>query len=86
MKKSIKIGMRVKYSIQWLRSIAPPPTDSIWRAQGTIAELRPVGKMKLARISWDPEFKDLPQRVLASNLSPLKTLEVDPGTYQRSSR
>ncbi len=70
----ITVGARVKYRRTFLRSIScfagPLPF-----ARGRVIDITSLGKdILLARIAWDYDLGDVPERVNAANL----TFECDP--------
>jgi hypothetical protein len=63
---AIKVGDRVCYSRQFLRSTGQV-TGDIPFARGEVTELIALGSMTLAAIAWDQP--DLPPRVAVANLA-----------------
>ena len=63
---AIKVGDRVCYSRQFLRSTGQMMGDVPF-ARGEVTALIPLGGMTLAAITWDKP--DLPERVSVANLS-----------------
>lgn len=62
----LKIGDKIAYSVQFLRSIGMSHSD-IARARGIITSLRTVGETILAEIDWHDE--EIPARVNVKNLT-----------------
>jgi len=63
--QDIKVGDRVAYSRQFLRSIGCY-TGDMPHARGTVTGLVQVGSVTLADIDWN--LPDLPARVIEKNL------------------
>jgi len=62
----MKIGDKVAYSVQFLRSIGSSHSN-LARARGVIVGLQPFGTQTLVTVDWgDPE---IPDKVLAPNLA-----------------
>ena len=62
----MKVGQRVKYSDNFLRSIGMYHSD-MRRARGVVQEVTECGPVKLATMIWN--VSDLPARVNVRNLS-----------------
>ncbi len=62
----VKVGDKVMYSRQWLRSTGQF-TGDICFAKGTVKALQALGEVMLAVIDWDGA--DLPEKVNVKNLS-----------------
>ena len=63
-----KVGDRIAYSVQWLRSIGIYGGD-LPAARGTVMEIHKLGERKLATIQWEPNADELPARVMTCNLA-----------------
>jgi len=64
-----KIGDRVAYSVQWLKSVGMEHTDLV-ASCGTIDALEPLSQNRvLAYIVWDGLERNAPRKVLTSNLA-----------------
>lgn len=74
----MKIGDRVKYSRDFLRSTGQF-TGPIPFARGIIQEISLVGNtLKLATVVWDNDIlEEIPKRVNIKNLAGEKKLEVE---------
>ncbi len=65
--KTLQIGDKVAYSVQWLKSVGQPHSD-LARARGVITGIQTVGtSLKLALINWQDE--DIPAKVNVANLA-----------------
>ena len=65
----LKIGDRIAYSVQFLKSIFESQGEMAL-ARGKIVELQKIGEsIVLATIEWDEECKDMPKRVNVKNLA-----------------
>lgn len=75
---ALQLGDRVAYSSRFLKNTGQH-TGDIPLARGTITQFIPMGNARLAQIAWDR--KDIPEKVLDSNLSRVATdgvvLDVD---------
>lgn len=74
MSRKIKVGSKVKYSARFLRSIGAY-SGSLPFAKGKVTDLKKFGENFLAEIDW--KDKDIPEKVLVSNLIKVGTLEAD---------
>lgn len=61
----MKVGQKVAYSVQFLRSIGMSHSEMA-RARGVITAIIPLGSTKLAEIEWNC---DMPKRVNIANLA-----------------
>lgn len=61
-----KIGDRVAYSVQWLKSTCQQAGE-LGHARGVIVALQPLGERTLAEIDWGNP--DVPRRVMTCNLA-----------------
>lgn len=64
---SVKIGQRVAYSVQFLRSIGASHSDMA-HGRGEVVALSALGSITLAAIRWD-NGADLPRLVNVENLA-----------------
>jgi hypothetical protein len=64
----MKIGNKVAYSVQFLRSIGEGPTSPMCHARGEITDLTNYGaNFILATVQWDNP--DMPDKVNTANLA-----------------
>jgi hypothetical protein len=64
----IRVGARVRYSSEWLRSTGQR-TGTVPFARGTVVALEPLSsETTLARIDWGYDRDELPERVNVANL------------------
>ena len=57
---NLKIGDKVAYSVQFLKSIGESPTGDLCHCRGEIIKITNCGSIKLATIKWDnPNISDL---------------------------
>lgn len=65
--KTLAIGDKVAYSVQWLKSIGASHSN-LARARGTITVIDRIGdRLQVARIVWQDD--DIPVRVNVKNLA-----------------
>ena len=64
----MKIGDKVAYSVDWLRSTNMEHSH-LARARGTILFIKEIGENKIATVDWGEDSKDVPLRVSTKNLA-----------------
>jgi len=63
-----KIGDKVAYSVQFIRSIGLKPTDDLCHCRGEITEIKDYSsKLSIATIKWDNP--NIPEKVNTFNLA-----------------
>lgn len=66
-KRDIVVGSRVKYKVNFLRSISCY-TGPMPFARGRVTQIKEIG-VKIASIDWDGPTPDVPDRVNVANLA-----------------
>jgi hypothetical protein len=64
---TFKIGDKVAYSVQFLRSIGET-TGEMPFARGTVTAIQPLGSLQLVTIDWEGNYTP-PDKVIAHNLA-----------------
>lgn len=65
---TIKVGSRVAYSVQFLRSIGESPTGELCHYRGVVKSIRTVWEHVIVTVGWDHE-RGGEMRVNVANLA-----------------